>query len=764
MKVYTVAIAGNPNCGKTTLFNGLTGSKQKVGNWPGVTVEKKEGRVRKGNKEIILVDLPGIYSFSAHSEDEKIARDYILSGKADLILNVVDAVNLERNLYLTVQLAEMGVPMLIVLNRADIATKNGIQIDIEHLAKHLNCTVLLASAIHTTDIVKIAETLFSIVDTPPYPSISINYPDLIEEIINKWNADESLFQEFKQAKKWLSLKVIEGELDLIEKSRLGVDKFKKERMLSEIDELRQHLEETPDIEIADARYAYIHGLVRDVVISKGIRSQTTDFIDTIVLNRVLGIPVFLLVMYLLFWVTVTVGSAFIDFFDIAAGTIFVDFPKYLLSLANAPQWLMVLIGDGIGSGIQTVATFIPVIFIMFFMLSILEDSGYMARAAFVMDRFMRSIGLPGKAFVPLIVGFGCSVPAIMGSRTLDTKKDRLFTIFMTPFMSCGAKLPVYVLFSAAIFPNNTGLVVFSIYIVGIVAAIISGFIMKVALFRGEISHFVMELPLYNLPRPGNIFIHTWNRLKMFLLRASKVIITAVFILTLLNSTALDGTFGNENSEKSILAVVSKAITPVLEPMGVENDNWPAGIAVITGLFAKEAVVGTLNTLYTRNEDVQQEISEEDFSIVSGLQQALETIPQNLSQIHKGLIDPLGIDVIAEAAEVEDIAEEIEVDSSTFVILKSYFNSYQAYAFMLFVLLYFPCVAAFGAMVKESGIFFSTITSLYLTFFAWIVATLFYQLVEGHSILWISIAIMTFLVIVTMFYIIGKYDIVKIKEV
>jgi ferrous iron transport protein B len=764
MKKPIVAIVGNPNCGKTTLFNGLTGARQKIGNWPGVTVEKKEGIIKKGEDEIVMIDLPGIYSLSAYSEDEKIARDYILGSQADLIVNIVDAVNLERNLYLTIQLAEMGLPLLVVINRADIAEKNGIKIDVEHLSKHLSCPVIMISALKSQDVKVVADEIFALTNLPICPSIHVNYPQPIELLIKKW-AEEKLSPKLQWASRWVYLKIIEGDLDLLERSDIGIVKSKKE-LLKEVGDIISKLEESPDIEIADARYAFIHGIILDVIKSKGSRSRATDFFDSIALNRLFGIPIFLFIIYLLFWITIKVGSAFIDFFDIAVGTLFVELPKHLLSSAEAPLWLSVVIGDGIGTGIQTVATFIPVIFTMFFMLSILEDSGYMARAAFVMDRFMRSIGLPGKAFVPMIVGFGCSVPAVMGSRTLESKKDRFLAIFMTPFMSCGAKLPVYVLFAAAIFPANSGVIVFAIYLSGIAAAIVTGYILKTTLFQGEASHFVMELPLYNIPRPKTIFIHTWNRLKMFLLRASKVIISAVFILSLLNSTGTDGSFGNEESEKSLLAAISQKITPVFTPMGVQKDNWQASVSIFTGLFAKEAIVGTLNSLYSQEKEETSETpqsQEEAFSVMAGLSQAFYTIPQNLGEAVRGITDPLSTNILKEAEDSEKIAQEIEIDSATFERLRSYFTPIQAFAFLLFILLYFPCVAAFGAIVKEAGIRLALLHSAYLTTFAWIVSTTFYQLAEGHNFIWIATSLILMFILICILYLLGRYDFAKIKE-
>jgi ferrous iron transport protein B len=780
MKKTVVAIAGNPNCGKTTLFNGLTGGKQTIGNWPGVTVEKKEGILKSDSKEAVIVDLPGIYSLSAHSEDEKVARDFLLSGEADLIINIVDAANLERNLYLTTQMAEMKVPMLLVINRADIAHKNKTVIDPEHLSKHIGCPVIMISAVKNDGVKSAVEAIFSALENLKIPSVNIKYREPIENLLAKWRDDPALFTGHESAKRWLSLKLIEEDRSSLEKSGIIIGKEEKE-IAEELKKLEEDLDESPDIEIADARYAYIHGLSRDVITRKGDRTGISDKIDSFVLSRIMGIPFFLAVMYFMFWFTVTIGGAFIDFFDISAGTLFVELPKHLLESTGAPAWLSAVLAGGIGSGLQTVATFIPVIFSMFLMLSILEDSGYMARAAFVMDRFMRSIGLPGKSFVPMIVGFGCSVPAIMGSRTLDSKKDRLLTIFMTPFMSCGAKLPVYVLFAAAFFPSSSGAMVFSLYMAGIALAVITGFILKLTLFKGEASHFVMELPLYNVPRPGAILIHTWNRLKLFLLRASKVIVAAVFILSLLNSTGTDGSFGNEDTEKSVLASIGRTITPVFEPMGVRADNWPASVSLFTGLFAKEAVVGTLNSLYGQKfesdskageaaaaesaEGTTEEpaAGEEPFSVSKGLLEAWNTIPANLSGAAGALSDPLGTGVLENTADSAAMAEEMEVHTTTFDRLRTYFTVNQAYAYLLFILLYFPCVAALGAMFRETGIKLAAVESVYLTVFAWIVATLFYQLSEGHSIFWIAAASVLMGLLILALYLMGKYNFANIKE-
>ncbi|MCK5200233.1 MAG: ferrous iron transport protein B, partial [Spirochaetales bacterium] len=327
------------------------------------------------------------------------------------------------------------------------------------------------------------------------------------------------------------------------------------------------------------------------------KKTATDKIDKIVLNRFLGIPIFLAAMYLVFWVTINLGGALIDFFDISFGAIFVDGSAILLDKIGSPGWITAIISTGIGGGIQTLATFVPIMFMMFFMLALLEDSGYMARAAFVMDRFMRVIGLPGKAFIPMLVGFGCTVPAIMATRTLANKRDRYLTIFMTPFMSCGARLPVYALFAAAFFPKNGQTIVFALYMTGIVLAVFTGLLLKKTLFAGESAPLLMELPLYHVPRLKHIFLHTWLRLKGFILKAGKFLIIIIAVLGFFNSLGTDGSFGNEDSEESVLAVAGKVITPIFTPFGVTKENWPASVGLFTGLFAKEVVVGTLNSLY-----------------------------------------------------------------------------------------------------------------------------------------------------------------------
>jgi ferrous iron transport protein B len=753
-KTVTLAIAGNPNSGKTTLFNGLTGSRQRIGNWPGVTVEKKEGPVRldalsellvapyipaPGHTDIAhegdvataggtahLVDLPGIYSISATSEDEIIARDYLLSGDADMVLNIIDATNFERNLYLTIQLIEMRIPVIVVLNMIDLAEKDGIEIDTEHLSKHLGVPVISVSAIRKEGIQRVKRVISEAVQDRRVSEVSIPYPEPIERQIEAWAARlSSVARRIGTTERWIGIKLLEGDPWILAQVAQSGD-LSRQEVSDAIASLESELHEEVDVLLADARYGFIHGLGRHVTRKRIDRERATSILDRFVMSRALGIPIFLGVMYLVFWLTIAVGGAFIDFFDILFGTVFVDGFGVLLSSLGSPEWLIGILAGGIGAGVQTVATFLPIIFTMFLMLALLEDSGYMARAAFVMDRFMRLIGLPGKSFVPMMVGFGCTVPAIMGTRTLETKKDRFMTIFMSPFMSCGARLPVYALFSAAFFPRAAGLVTFSLYIGGIVLAILTGLFLKMTIFKGTVSHFVMELPPYHIPRPGHILRSAWHRLRVFAVRAGVTIVIAVSILAFFNSLGTDGSFGNEDTEQSVLASVGRTITPVFTPMGIEEENWPATVGLFTGLFAKEAIVGTLNSLYSQNE--APELEGEGFDLAGGVTEAFSTIPENLAGVGGGLVDPLGLGLIG--TDEETLLEELETDGAVFRRMRDQFTPLGAYAYLLFVLIYFPCVAALGAAVREMGRGYGWLLAGYLTVLAWAVATLFYQLSSG----------------------------------
>jgi ferrous iron transport protein B len=446
----------------------------------------------------------------------------------------------------------------------------------------------------------------------------------------------------------------------------------------------------------------------------------------------------------MFLFTINVSAAFIDFFDLTAQTIFVDGFAQVLQTIPTPGWLIALLADGAGGGVQTVATFIPVIGFMFLFLSILEDSGYMARAAFVMDRLMRLVGLPGKSFVPMLVGFGCSVPAIMATRTLENSRDRLMTIMMNPFMSCGARLPVYALFAAAFFPIGGQNIVFGLYILGILAAILTGLVMKKTLLKGEVSHFIMELPPYHLPRLKGVLIRTWERLQAFLWKAGRVIVLMVMILGLLNSVSFDGSFGNQDSERSVLSATSKAVTPIFSPMGLEPENWPATVGIFTGVFAKEAMVGTLNSIYSQlagEDNPNKGAAQVKFDFWGQINRAIATIPANLAELPNQLLDPLGLN-IGDLQDQKTAAEKQEVDLGIFGAMAKRFDGQAgAFAYLLFVLLYFPCVSATSAVYRETNAGWTAFIALWTTGMAYIVATCFYQIATfsrhpGFSLFWI----------------------------
>ena len=476
-----------------------------------------------------------------------------------------------------------------------------------------------------------------------------------------------------------------------------------------------------------------------VIVREGdVTGTLTDRIDRIILNRWLGLPIFLLIMYFTFLFTQNFGAAFIDFFDILIGGIFVDGLGQLLASWGTPEWLTVFLSNGIGGGLQTISTFIPVVFFMFLFLAILEESGYMARAAFVMDRLMRALGLPGKAFVPLLVGFGCNVPAIMATRTMDRASDRIITVMMTPFMSCGARLPVYVLFATAFWPSNGQNLVFGLYLIGIAAAIFTGFLLKRTALPGAAGAFVMEMPPYHIPTLKGVMLRTWDRVRTFMFRAGKVIVIIVACLSFLNSMGTDGSFGNEDSEKSVLSKIGQTIVPVFEPMGIQEENWPAAVGVFTGIFAKEAVVGTLNSLYdtlavdqTKNEAASDTAEtgtteEAGFSLSDTLSEAVGTIGDNLAGLAGAVTDPLGIGV-GDLTDQATAAEEQGVSLGTIDTIKTLFGSTSAvFAYLLMVLLYVPCVAAVAAIYREVGTKWTVFACAWTLALGYSAATIFYR--------------------------------------
>jgi len=658
-----IALIGNPNCGKTTLFNLLTGANQKVGNWPGVTVEKKFGYFELENQSIELVDLPGIYSLEQGYSgiDEKIAQDFLEQSDISLIINIVDATNLERSLVLTQQLMERGVPMLLVINMLDVARQQGITVSTDKLAQKLQLPIIemIASQKHGID--ELRNSLISTFGTVP-PARE-----------NKPAPGESAASEEKLLK----------------------------------------------------RYHQSRQLINGVVEVSPTHHSLSERIDSVLINRWLGIPFFLFMIYLMFTIAVNLGAVFIDFFDILFAAVLVDGVSWLLREISAPEVLVTLLAQGVGGGVTLVATFIPVIGFLYLCLSVLEDSGYMSRAAFVIDRAMSGIGLPGNAFVPLIVGFGCNVPAVMAARSLGRDSDRLMTIAMAPFMSCGARLTVYALFAAAFFQQNGQNIVFALYLLGIALAVFTGWIFRKQLFTDEVTPSFQEMPAYHVPIARNILLTTWFRLKSFIFRAGKTIVVVVIALSFLNSISTDFSFGNEDSEDSVLSVIGRSITPAFAPLGIEEDNWPATVGLFTGMFAKEAIVGTLDALYSESNADEDDGSPPDLIAAAG--DAFASIGSELLALSSTLTDPLGIS-IGDISDLDAVADEQEIETTTLSNMAALFSGpFAAFCYLVFILLYAPCVAVLGAINKEAGWHWTLLVFGWSTGLAYITATVIYQI-------------------------------------
>jgi ferrous iron transport protein B len=697
----TIALLGNPNCGKTTLFNALTGSCQCVGNWPGVTVERKSGYFTQAGKTVEVVDLPGTYSLlveaaESSAVDERIAVETILRKEADVIVNVVDASNLERHLYLTAQLLEMGAPLILALNMMDVAAQKNIQIDAEKLSRELGCPVLTLTANNGGGVKALKQAVISPVSTcqkklPHHPAVLQAIQELAAHI------------ESEQAE-WLALRLLEE--DAYAERLLNTERVREQQL-----RIEQQASEEADILLADARYCFIQQVLQTCLTRTAVAASTlTTRIDNVVLNRVLGIPIFLAMMYLLFVFTINIGGFFQDFFDVGSQTVFVDGFAYVLNQMHAPEWLTALLANGIGKGINTTLTFIPVIGALFLFLSLLEDSGYMARAAFVIDRFMRMLGLPGKAFVPMIVGFGCNVPAVMAARTLENKRDRILTIMMTPFMSCGARLAIFAVFTTAFFPHGGQNIVFALYLIGIFMAIFTGYLLRTTVLKGDPSPLIMELPQYHLPRLRTLLLHAGQRLKGFVYRAGSLIIPICMLIGSLNALHV-------SDNQTLLSTLGQWVTPILAPMGIQPDNWPATVGLVTGVLAKEVVIGTLNTLYSQANQLAQ-------------------VPMSV----------INHDVYG-------------------LMYQRFDGQIGAFSYLLFVLLYFPCVSTMAVMMRELHRGWSIFSAVWMTGVAYGTAVTFYQAATFmrhplSSSLWVSSIAIVFIVTIAVarWYANGERDV------
>ena len=663
-----IALVGNQNCGKTTLFNQLTGSKQHIGNFPGVTVEQKSGYLL-GNKDVTVVDLPGIYSLTPYSIEEIVTRDYIFNQKPDCIINIIDATNLERNLYLTIQLLEMEIPFVIALNMMDEVRLNGTSIDVKKLSEELGVPVVPISASKNEGVSELAEVALGRAKVK-----NSAYHDLCDGAVHKAVHSLAHLLEENAEKcgfppKYAAIKVIENDKSIIDKLKLD------ERQLDIIGHIVEDMEIACDTDreaaIVDMRYDYIEALCAKVVLKKGqnVNQEKSMKLDRILTHKIWAIPIFLCVMLAVFFLSFSlVGKWLSDLLTLGIDWL-TGVVDGALTSAGISEWLHSLLIDGVFNGVGSVLSFVPTIMVLFFLLSILEDSGYMARVAFVMDKLLRKIGLSGKSFVPMLIGFGCSVPGILAARTVSSERDRKMTVLLVPFMSCSAKLPIYSLITMAFFPRYQALVMLGVYVLSMVVGVLYGLLLKVTVFKGNPVPFVMELPNYRWPSLKTLLRNSWEKGKSFIRKAFTVIFVATLVIWFLQSVDTSFNFTSDSSV-SILAEIGRFLSPVFAPLGL--GDWRLTTSIITGLTAKEAVVSTLAVLF-------------------------------------------------------GVASE-----SLSAVLSAAFSPLQGFCFLAFVVLYMPCVAAVAAVRKELGsgwkaalaMFSQTVVAYLVTLIIYNVGTLF----------------------------------------
>ena len=670
----TIALAGNPNCGKTTLFNDLTGSNQYVGNWPGVTVEKKEGKL-KGHKDVVIQDLPGIYSLSPYTLEEVVARGYLVKEKPDAILNIVDGTNIERNLYLTTQLRELGLPVVMAVNMMDLVRKNGDKIDVKKLAAELGCQVMEISALKGEGGVEAAEKAAAAAQAHKVGELPHVFTGSVEHAIA--HIEESIQGKVdEQYLRWYAIKLFERDEKVI--AELKLDSELSKHLEAHIKDCENEMDDDAESIITNQRDAYINKVVERCVVKKAAKHSltTSDKIDQVVTNRVLALPIFAVIMWAVYWIAMgPFGSFLTDWTnDVLGSEWLVEGSRSILEGLGCADWLTGLVADGIFAGVGAVLGFVPQMLVLFFMLSILEDVGYMARVAFIMDRIFRKFGLSGKSFIPMLIGSGCGVPGVMASRTIENERDRRMTIMTTCFIPCGAKMPIIGLIAGAVF-GGSGLVAVSAYFIGVAAIVISGVMLKkTKLFSGDPAPFVMELPTYHVPSANNVLRATWERGWSFIKRAGTVIVASTIVLWFLQGFGfVDGAFQMvEDNNDSILAAIGQAICVIFAPLGF--GNWKATVATVTGLIAKENVVATFGVLYQY------------------------------------------------AGELSDNGDEI------WNLVAADYTPISAYAFMIFNLLCAPCFAAMGAIKREmNNGKWTAIAIGYMCGFAYLISLIVYQL-------------------------------------
>lgn len=660
-KVYEVGLAGNPNSGKTTLFNALTGSNHQVGNWAGVTVEKKEGRFSFTGKQVHLVDMPGTYSLSPYSLEERVASSYLVEATPDVIINIVDASSLERNLYLSIQLMEMKVPMVVALNMMDEAERKGIKVDIGKLSERLGVPVVPITAVKSEGLDKLIGTVLDVAEGKILTKPSeVDYGQSLEMKMAAVGDAIDGCEYHGMPSRWVALKVMENDEAVV--ADIG-----RHRTIPVGLTCDDGTCDDMTVEIANARYLWIEALLRQcATIPDTGYDQFSDKVDRLLLNKYVGIPVFMAVMFMVFQLTFSLGGVFADILDVFFNETLAEGLSALLVAVQVAPWMQSLVIDGILGGVGGILTFVPNIAIMFLLISVLEDSGYMARAALLMDRVMTAVGLNGRHFIPLIIGFGCNVPGIMSTRTLEDPRERMIAILINPFMSCSARLPVYVLFSSVFFPGVESVVTFSLYLLGIFIALLAALVLRHTVLKTERQPFIMELPPYRFPSVKSLGLHVWDKVQGYLVKAGTVILGAsVFLWFVLNFNMT----GMSDLTSSFGASIGRIFAPLLSPMG--SGTWQAALSLLAGVAAKEIVVANMLIVY-------------------------------------------GLEDTATAAQLG-------------TVLAGVFSQLSAYAFMVFVLLYTPCVGVIGVIRRETGSWGWTWFSVfYQLFVAWGVAVVIYQ--------------------------------------
>jgi len=680
-----IAFAGNPNVGKTAIINAIAGSKLKVGNWPGVTVEKKEAEFEYNGKKITLTDLPGVYSLSPYTIEEKITRDFILEEKPDCIINVVDSTNLERNLYLTLLLMETEQPIVLSLNMFDEFKKAGYKIDIEKFSDMLGIKVIPTSAIKKEGIDELIDSALECSESKNHKVLSykLRYEGIIEqEIESIVKKLQELDVEIDYPLRWVAIKLLEKDEYAIQKIKEKTGKDLSAIAEENIMRLEERFNDDTETILTEARYGIINGILQKVFKKpQKINMTLTEKLDKIFVNRILGIPIFLTFMYFVFKFTFDGSGPFIDWVD---GFINGYIAKYVsMGITWAPDWLQSLIIDGILGGVGLVLTFVPLMFFLYFFLSLLEESGYMARAAFVMDRVMNSLGLNGKAFIPMILGFGCNVPAIYATRALEKESDRKLTAVMVPFMSCGARLPIYALFTAVFFATHKAIVVLSLYVLGIIIAFAVGLILrKTEQFKSDKTPLLLELPPYRLPSLHMLWVSIWSRTKAFIMKAGTVIaLTMVLLWGMINLPP------HSTPETSILGRSAKIITPIFQPLGF--DKWQVVATIIPGMIAKETVVGALG----QTLNVQEEESEsENTTFLQDTKDQIVGFGVAIVDSFKSMFGNLSQGTF----ELESVGDDYKKK------VHDMMTPLSAYSFMVFMLLFIPCIATLGAIKHEFG--------------------------------------------------------------